>query len=60
MPKKQTCSEKRIAAVFLFLAMGILVVIVSLYVASGSRQYQEAATQQSTYTIIGRRVPRDY
>ena len=49
--EKTTCSENRIAAVFLFLAMGILVVIVSLYVASGSRQYQEAAAQQSTYTI---------
>lgn len=44
-------SEKRIAVVFLFLAVGLLVVILSLFTASGTKQYEEAALQQSTYTL---------
>ena len=44
-------SETRIVVIFLILAIGILIAILSLYVASSTEAYRQAAVQQSTYTL---------
>lgn len=43
--------EKRISALFSFFAVGVLIVIISLYNAAFQKQYEESAQNQSTYIL---------